>query len=86
MLGRIQISSLISDLEEYEYKSGEDPTICTKPDERGWKQATRGSARPMAQQAAFAAQNLDDVALYDVEAEQDCGECGKKVVQKQHFA
>jgi len=44
-----------------------------------------GGSRPQPQ-LAFAAQNLEDLAFYDIDGNQDCGECGRKVGQKQHFA
>lgn len=57
-----------------------------KPDEKGLKQAAKRPlfTKPPKQQSAFAAQNLEDLAMYDVETE-DCGECGKKIVTPGHF-
>ena len=57
-----------------------------RPDERTFKTAARKNVMIKAQQqAAFAAQNLEDMVMYDVEQE-DCGECGKKLVQKAHYS
>lgn len=56
-----------------------------KPDERLARTAARRSGLVKAQQqSAFAAQNLEDMVMYDVEQE-DCGECGKKLSAKSHF-
>ena len=82
------------DVEEYTLKGGEEAIELPKPDERGASRAAskRGHvyaaarARARNAQCAFAAQNLDDVALYGLEGDEQCGECGRVSSSKQHYA
>ena len=55
-------------------------------DERNLRCAPKryGVLKTPKQQSSFAAQNLEDLALYDVEAE-DCHECGRKLTAVGHF-
>ena len=57
-----------------------------RPDESKAKVASRksGLVKP-SQQAAFAAQNLEDLMMYEVENENVCGECTKRFNSKGHF-
>ena len=43
-----------------------------------------GVVKTPKQQSSFAAQNLEDVAFYDIDAE-DCGECGRKLSLPGHY-
>jgi len=56
------------------------------PEERGVKTATRKSslAKSLPQQAAFASQNLEDLAIYDAAGDQCC-ECGKSMTLAGHY-
>ncbi len=75
----------LPDLETYSYSGHEEPIQMPKPDERKARNAARKSGLVKAtQQSAFAAQNLEDMLMYDVDNE-DCGECGRKMVGKDHY-
>ena len=75
-------------LETYQYLANDTPMTIPKPEERGMKMAPKKSSTPklgQVQQAAFAAQNLEDLAMYDIENDDICYECGKKFVLQGHF-
>ncbi len=75
-------------LESYQYLGAEKPTKMPRPDERGLKLAPKKSYAPKlghVQQTAFAAQNLEDLAMYDVDKDDNCMECGKKFTTPGHF-
>jgi hypothetical protein len=58
-----------------------------KPDERNSRTAARksGLVKTPQQQSAFAAQNLEDMVMYDVERDDNCGECGRKFNLPGHY-
>jgi hypothetical protein len=74
------------DIESYPYMGNDDPIHMPRPDERTARPASRkaGLVKP-SQQSAFAAQNLEDLLMYDVENEDVCGECNKRFNSKGHF-
>jgi len=74
------------DWEPYQYVSTDSPVQMPKPDERQMKLAEKHNwaMRSIPQQAAFAAQNLEDLALYDVQGEMCC-ECDKDMTKAGHY-
>lgn len=64
-----QNDEMISDVDVYEPTSNEEPIKMPKPDERNSRPAAKksGIVKTPQQQSAFAAQNLEDVVMYDVE-------------------
>ena len=74
-------------IEVYSYLGDEEPISMPKPDERLARQAARKSGLVKAtQQSAFAAQNLEDLLIYNMDQERDnCGECRKKMSLKGHY-
>ena len=73
-------------MEYYQCKEGEDPMKMPQPDERNIKTAPRKPVvnKATQQQSAFAAQNLEDMVMYDVDRE-DCGECSRKINLVGHY-
>ena len=59
----------LSDVEPNELGPSEEPIKMPKPDERNSRTAAKksGLVKTPHQQSAFAAQNLEDVVMYDVE-------------------
>ena len=76
----------LTDVESYSYTGNEEGIQMPRPDERVAKmaKAKAGVVKP-SQQAAFAAQNLEDLLMYEVENEDVCGECRKRFNSKGHF-
>ena len=74
------------DVEYYQCKEGEDSIKMPQPDERNIKTAPRKPVinKATQQQSAFAAQNLEDMVMYDVDRE-DCGECSRKINLMGHY-
>ena len=74
-------------LEMYQYLANETPLKMPKPDERGLRLAPKGTVKKMGsvQQTSFAAQNLEDLAMYDVDGNDTCKECERKMVTNGHF-
>ena len=74
------------DLDFCQLDPPEEPIKIPRPDERSVKYAPKkfGVVKPPKQQSAFAAQNLEDLAFYDVDTE-DCGECGRKITYPGHY-
>ncbi len=75
------------DVEAYNYPGGERPIDFPSPNENFYKYANRKShyMRFPTQQSTFAQQNLEDLAFMDVDSEQSCHECGKKLHHKSHY-
>lgn len=74
-------------LEVYQYLSNETPTKMAKPNEAALKLAPKKEAKKLGQvqQTAFAAQNLEDLAMYDVDGTDSCKECTRKMTISGHF-
>lgn len=75
-------------LENYQYLANDTPTKMPRPEERGMKIAPKKAGAPKLgqfQQSAFAAQNLEDLAIYDVDKDDACMECRKKMTAIGHF-
>ena len=53
--------------------------------ERGMKIAPKRPKLGQYQQTAFAAQNLEDLAMYDIDQDNSCMECAKKFMSTGHF-
>ena len=60
---------LVADVEPNDVGPSEEPIKMPKPDERNSRQAAKrsGMVKTPQQQSAFAAQNLEDVVMYNVE-------------------
>eukprot|EP00095_Tigriopus_kingsejongensis_P004720 maker-scaffold931_size79642-snap-gene-0.11 protein:Tk04720 transcript:maker-scaffold931_size79642-snap-gene-0.11-mRNA-1 annotation:"pogo transposable element with znf domain" len=73
-------------LERYTYMGNETPIKMPKPLSKNFRSSARksGLVKNPQQQTAFAAQNLEDLVMYDVDAE-NCNECGVRIVQRSHF-
>ena len=71
----------------YQYLANETPLKMPRPDERGLRLAPKGTVKKMGsvQQTSFAAQNLEDLAMYDVDGNDSCKECERKMVTTGHF-
>ena len=68
--------------------STEEPTQMPKPDERTVRTAAKKNVhvRNPAQQSAFAAQNLEDMLIFDIDQDVDaCGECKKRMATIGHY-
>merc|ERR1719447_2750021 len=74
------------EFEDLEAAEPETGVQMPPPEERGVKTATRKSslAKSLPQQAAFASQNLEDLAIYDAAGDQCC-ECGKSMTLAGHY-
>ncbi len=75
-------------LENYQYLANETPTKMMRPNEIGIKMAPKKTTGPklgQVQQTAFAAQNLEDLAMYDVDKDDACKECTRKMATSGHF-
>ena len=78
---------LPAELEPFQYIEGEEPIQMPRPDERHFRTAAKklsGLINKSQQQAAFAAQNLEDMVMYDVDYE-TCGECARKINLAGHY-
>ena len=73
--------------EPYQYLANETPTKIPRPNEAGVKLAPKKTNVKLGQiqQTAFAAQNLEDLAMYDVDRDDACKECTKKMTAVGHF-
>ena len=71
-------------VEPHQYMATDQPTEMPKPDERNIKTATKKLMLPLPQQSAFAAQNLEDLAIYDAAGE-ECCECDKSMTSANHY-
>ena len=73
--------------EPYQYLANETPTKIPRPNEAGIKLAPKKTNMKLGQiqQTAFAAQNLEDLAMYDVDRDDACKECTKKMTAVGHF-
>ena len=73
--------------EPYQYLANETPTKIPRPNEAGVKLAPKKTNMKLGQiqQTAFAAQNLEDLAMYDVDRDDACKECTKKMTAVGHF-
>jgi len=73
-------------IEPYQYVATDEPIQMPKPDERFIKTAVKKSSaiKSLPQQAAFAAQNLEDLAIYDVQGDVCC-ECGRSMTSPGHY-
>ena len=73
--------------EPYQYLANETPMKIPRPSEVGMKLAPKKSKPKLGTnvQTAFAAQNLEDLAMYDVDKEDACKECTKKMTAVGHF-
>lgn len=70
----------------YNCEPDKAPIKMPKPDESKMRIASRSQAMvSKCQQKAFAAQNLDDLALYDVDQDSTCHECGQSFCSLNHF-
>merc|ERR1712059_83713 len=74
------------DVEVYQYLPSDTPVEMPRPDERLVKTAIKKSSviKPLPQQAAFAAQNLEDMVIYDVIGDRCC-ECDKGMTIGGHY-
>ena len=74
-------------LEMYQYLANETPIKMPRPDERGMRMAPKVPIKKLGsvQQPSFAAQNLEDLAMYDIDAQDSCKECGRKMISTGHF-
>jgi hypothetical protein len=56
-------------VEAFQYVGGDEPIMMPKPDERQARTAAKrsGLVKAPPQQAAFAAQNLEDMLIYDAD-------------------
>ncbi|XP_040571106.1 uncharacterized protein [Lepeophtheirus salmonis] len=73
-------------LSAYVYQEDEKPIRMTKPEDRIARNAIRKTGVLKLQpQSAFAAQNLEDMLMYNIYKE-DCCECNKKMTNPGHYA
>ena len=72
-------------LETYQYLANETAIRMPQPEERGMKIAPKRPKLGQFQQTAFAAQNLEDLAMYDVDQDNSCMECARKFILNGHF-
>lgn len=69
----------------YSFADNEVPIMIIKPDENMYRLAPKKAGQVKGGvQPAFAAQNLEDMVIYDVDRE-DCGECKRKLNMCGHF-
>jgi len=73
-------------IEPYQYVATDTPIKMPRPDEKQLKVAMRKSltVKPLPQQAAFAAQNLEDMAIYGVVGDRCC-ECDRSMTMTGHY-
>jgi len=73
-------------IEVYQYVATDNPVQMPRPDERQLKVAVKRSTnvKPLQQQAAFAAQNLEDMAIYGVIGDRCC-ECDRSMTMAGHY-
>jgi len=74
------------ELELYQYAASDEPIMMPKPDEKQIRMAVKKSVlipRPP-QQSAFAAQNLEDMVMYDVSSDKCC-ECDRSMTVAGHY-
>jgi len=73
-------------IETYQYVATDNPIKMPRPDEKQLKVAMRKSltVKPLPQQAAFAAQNLEDMAIYGVVGDRCC-ECDRSMTMTGHY-
>merc|ERR1719369_414791 len=73
-------------IETYQYVATDTPTKMPRPDEKQLKVAMKKSlaVKPLPQQAAFAAQNLEDMAIYGVIGDRCC-ECDRSMTMTGHY-
>merc|ERR1712098_184209 len=73
-------------VEPHQYVATDEPTQFPAPDERNVKTAPKknAAAKTVSQQSAFAAQNLEDLAIYDAQGEKCC-ECNRSMTQQGHY-
>ena len=74
-----------------EYSVSSDDISLPKSDERQSRMAAAKNKAPVAKppnpQSAFAAQNLENLVMYDVDVERHtCGECARKISLKGHYS
>jgi len=77
----------IDGVEPYQYVASDEPIQMPKPDERHMKIATAKYSlkeRNLLKQSSFAAQNLEDMAIYDAVGE-PCHECGRSMTAANHY-
>ena len=65
--------------------ANETPIRMPQPEERGMKIAPKRPKLGHYQQTAFASQNLEDLAMYDIDQDNNCMECAKKFMLNGHF-
>jgi len=73
-------------IETYQYVATDSPVQMPRPDEKLLKVAMKKSltVKPLQQQAAFAAQNLEDMAIYGVIGDRCC-ECDRTMTMAGHY-
>merc|ERR1719312_1311813 len=73
-------------IETYQYVATDTPIKMPRPDEKQLKVARKKSltVKPLPQQAAFAAQNLEDMAIYGVVGDRCC-ECDRSMTLSGHY-
>jgi len=73
-------------IETYQYVATDTPVQMPRPDEKQLKVAMKKSltVKPLPQQAAFAAQNLEDMAIYGVVGDRCC-ECDRGMTVAGHY-
>eukprot|EP00090_Calanus_glacialis_P030102 TRINITY_DN4841_c0_g1_i4.p1 TRINITY_DN4841_c0_g1~~TRINITY_DN4841_c0_g1_i4.p1 ORF type:complete len:1391 (+),score=553.03 TRINITY_DN4841_c0_g1_i4:337-4173(+) len=73
-------------IETYQYVATDTPVQMPRPDEKQLKVAMKKSltVKPLQQQAAFAAQNLEDMAIYGVIGDRCC-ECDRGMTVAGHY-
>jgi len=73
-------------IETYQYVATDTPVQMPRPDEKQLKVAMKKSltVKPLPQQAAFAAQNLEDMAIYGVIGDRCC-ECDRGMTVAGHY-
>jgi len=73
-------------LEPYQYVASDEPIQMPKPDEGKARTAAKksGFAKAPQQQSAFAAQNLEDMVMYDVDKDRCC-ECDRNMTLAGHY-
>lgn len=73
-------------VEPHQYVATDEQTQFPAPDERNVKTAPKknAAAKTVSQKSAFAAQNLEDLAIYDAQGEKCC-ECNRSMTQQGHY-
>jgi len=74
-------------IEIYQYVASDTPVQMPRPDEKQLKVAVKKSqsVKPLPQQAAFAAQNLEDMAIYGTSHVDRCCECDRSMILTGHY-